>query len=492
MKRLLFLITLMVLQLNQINATNLKARLASATFYAPGRGGYIETYLNINGHSTVYKKLPSGVFQSAVEVTLLFKNGEKVAYFDKYKLLSPEVKDTLGELFHFTDVQRVSLANGTYSMELSIRDFNQPDSKPYTVKEEVKINYQPNVIAVSDVEFLQKYTPSTAESPLTRNGYELVPLVDNFFAPEMNKITFFAEIYNTSSILGDEPYLLSYQIETYEKKMVMNDFSRKIRQTSKPVNVLLTELDITALPSGNYNLVIEVRNKQNELLATRETFFQRSHATEVVQSTPTDYRNLAIAGTFVADITNRDTLAEYIRSLWPISTPNENSFAIKQLEMADLQLMQQYFYDFWKNRNASNPEKAWEEYNLEVQKVNKKYAAYKKKGYMTDRGRVYLQHGPPDQISEVYNEPNSYPYEIWQYYKIAKLDQTNRKFVFYNPEIATNDFRLLHSDARGEVADPQWQMMLKKRNQNFFDIDQTQPSKTGYGSNANQIYNNPR
>jgi GWxTD domain-containing protein len=492
MKRFLLILPLFLVFFTGMSAANLQARLATATFFAPGSGPYIETYLNINGHSTLYSKLPSGMYQSAVEINMVFRKDGKIAHFDKYKLLSPEVKDTVNDIYHFTDVQRIPLENGTYTMELVIRDFNDAAAKPYLVKQEVTLNYQPNVIAVSDVEFLQKFTPSSTESKLNRNGFELIPLVDNFFPPETNKMAFFAEVYNTSSIMGQDPYILAYHIETFEQKKVMNEFSRNLRQTSKPVNVLLTEIDIAELPSGNYNLVIEVRNKQNELLAIRETFFQRSRIPAMAESgIPGDYRNMQVSGTFVGMYTSRDTMAEYIRCLWPISSPNENTFAVNQLELADLQLMQQFFYDFWLRRNNKDPYKAWNDYHKEVRKVNQKYGAYKKKGYMTERGRVYLQHGPPDQLTEVYNEPSSYPYEIWQYYKMEKLDQTNRKFVFYNPELATNDFRLLHSDARGEINDPQWQIMLKRRSENMNDFDRTSP-RQGFGTNTNQLYTNPR
>ena len=74
---------------------------------------------------------------------------------------------------------------------------------------------------------------------------------------------------------------------------------------------------------------------------------------------------------------------------------------------------------------------------------------------------------------------------------MEKLDQTNRKFVFYNTEIATNDFRLLHSDARGEVNEPQWQLILHERNEKMNDFDRNSP-RQGFGTQTNQLFTNPR
>ena len=115
-------------------------------------------------------------------------------------------------------------------------------------------------------------------------------------------------------------------------------------------------------------------------------------------------------------------------------------------------MMQQFFYDFWQRRNPENPYMGWMTYKSEVDKVNAKYSSFKKKGYDTDQGRIYLQYGPPNAISPNYNEPNTYPYEIWQYYKIK--NQTNRKFVFYSLEFTSKSFVLLHSDAIGEKMIP--------------------------------------
>jgi hypothetical protein len=112
-------------------------------------------------------------------------------------------------------------------------------------------------------------------------------------------------------------------------------------------------------------------------------------------------------------------------------------------------------------------------------------------GYATDRGRVYLQYGPPNTMSDHYAEPSAYPYEIWHYYKLGS--QSNRKFVFYNPDLVSNDFVLLHSDAQGELPNSRWEMDLHKRDTQSNDFDKE--SKDGglfYGNQAKDNFKNPR
>ncbi len=487
-KLLLLLLALFFLSLSVLHAKNLQAKFAYCSYYTPFKGPYIETYMEVSGKSVAYKTLPSGMFQAAIEVTQLFRQGDSIRYFNKYNLLGPESKDTI--TFNFTDQQRMSLANGTYTMEVIIRDKNNSNATPYTITESITLDYNPNSISISDVELLTSFKPSEEVNKISKNGYELIPLVDNFFDLNSNSLKFYAEIYNTSSVILNDAFLLSYHIETLEKKRIIDAFTRNSRQAAKPVNMVLADLDITNLPSGNYNFVIEVRNRYNELLAVKESFFQRSKGLPPAPVAGSiSYTNIDVKNTFVSEYTAKDTLAEYIRCLIPISSANENTFAVNQLELANIQLMQQFFYDFWSRRNPLNPSESWLAYKEEVGRVNAEYSAGSKKGYLTERGRVYLAYGAPNQISKQYAEPSSYPYEIWQYYKLK--DQTNRKFVFWSQQIATNDFELLHSDAKGEIFNANWQVELRRRTEKMDDLDKTTPNNN-FQNQSNQLFQNPR
>lgn len=490
MKKMQLLTTfLLCLLLLNAEAKNLQARFSYATFMAPGTGPYIETYLTVEGQSARYSA-NGGLFQSSVELSLVIREGSTIRHFDKYNLLGPEIKDTLNELKDFTDLHRVSLPNGSYQLELTIKDNFNPESKPYTLRQDISLAYYPNVIAFSDIELVDTYTPATTEGKLIKNGFEIVPYTDNFYGKERNSLKFYAEYYYTSAVLLETEFLLNYQVVTYETHQIIEANTRFSKQKPKEVGVILSEFDITELPSGNYNLILSIRNKENQLLAMREIFFQRSKpVAAMAESGNVNFLKLDVSNTFAGRINNRDSLAEYIRCLWPISSPNENTFALNQLELADEKMMQQFFYDFWQKRNAANPQAEWIRYKNEVEKVNASYTSGRKKGYMTERGRVYLKYGAPNQISRQYSEPATYPYEIWQYYTIG--NQSNRRFVFYNPELASNDFMLLHSDVRGEIFEQQWQVILKRRTETLNDVDKTR-ARGSYGSQMEQIFQNPR
>jgi len=192
---------------------------------------------------------------------------------------------------------------------------------------------------------------------------------------------------------------------------------------------------------------------------------------------------------FADKITNIDTLKEDISCTFPISSGLERAFIRNLLKTTELQKLQDYFYGFWQRREQANPEHAWLLYREQVKKVQYNFGTRIKKGYQTDRGRVYLEYGPPNTRSTQYSEPTTYPYEIWQYYTL-KQTQRNKKFVFYSPDMVTSDFFLLHSDAIGEPNNTAWQRVLYGRSQAPGDLQDSQTIKT-WGGMSDDLWELP-
>lgn len=466
--------------------SNLKANLSFCSFWSPQDGPFIETYLSVDASSVILQQFENG-FRGVVEVTMVFKQGEKIANFKKYELNSPLIMDTSLIALNFIDQQRFVLPSGIYDFQIQLRD-KYGDTNVVRHEQTININFPSDEISISGIELLESYTKAGDAGAITKSGYDLVPFVYNFFPESVSKMKFYSELYNTLNVFGENyQFLANIFVKSFETGEVIKDL-RKIRKlTSAPVIPLLQELDLTKLPSGNYFLVVEVRNQQNEMVANNELFFRRINPS--VQLQLKDIAALDISASFVEKMTNMDTLSDNIRSLAPISSELERVFAEKHLANADLALMQQYFLNFWLERNQLTPLEAWENYHKAVEHVNEHFSTLIKKGYETDRGRVYLKHGPPNTIAESHHEPSAYPYEIWHYYALD--NQRNKKFVFYSRDLVTNDFELLHSDAMGEIANYRWQVDVMKRTTDGYDLDQ-QNTQDHWGGKIDTYYRDPR
>jgi GWxTD domain-containing protein len=486
MKKFYILLSLLLISCG-LNAKNLQAYLSYATFNSPADGPYIETYLSVVGKTVQFVKNTNGKFQATVQIMMVFKQNDIIKEFKKTDLLSPEVDDTSKIDFTFMDQQRFPLPDGDYDMEIQIVDKNKPDAVAYKSTESMTISFPKDKVCVSGIQLVESYTKATTTNVLTKSGYDLVPFSINYYPSTMNSLTFYAEVYNTDSVLkADDKFLVNYYIESYETKKTITNYFKYKKETPKKVIVVLNEFDITDLPSGNYNLVIEIKNKENVQVAFNKMFFQRNNPAAVFNLQ--DIAALDVSNTFADKIKSLDTIKDFIKSTYPVSTQLEKIFAESNLKTADLKTLQQYFYSFWLSRDATDPATAWYKYYIEVLKVNKAYSTSIKKGYETDRGRVYLQYGPPNSLTQTISDPSAYPYEIWHYYTLST--QKNRKFVFYQPDLVTNDYELLHSDAFGEVNNPSWQMMLVKRNTTTNNPDMTKDNDY-YGGKADDYFKNP-
>lgn len=462
---------------------NLKAYFTYCTFNSPDNGPYIETYLSVIGNSAIYAENENNKIQGSIEVTLVFKQGETVKTFKKYNLLSPELNDTLAPKVNFMDQQRISLPNGKYEFEITLRDINSEET-PFKSTQALDINYPSDTSTISDIELIETLSETKTKSIISKSGYDIIPYTSDFYSEDFGKIAFYAELYNSDKILGEnEPFLINSYIESQETGKIVGNYSAFSRETAKPVNVVLNSFTIEKLPSGNYNLVIEARNKINEVIAEKKIFFQRSNPEATPLLVSDEYLN-----SFV-DNMSKEQVEEYIKSIEPISSQVEIDYASNQLKGKDEDMMKQYFYNFWSTRNSADPEREWKKYLEQVKITNKLFSSPHKKGYKTDRGRVFLKHGKPNTRSEFVSEPNSYPYEIWHYYKIDEF--SNKKFVFYDPDLGTNEYPLLHSDMIGYFNYPQWRVKLHKRTNQPIDMD-TEYQEGHYGSRANDYFNNPR
>ncbi len=467
---------------------DIQSLMTWSTFNIPGKGPYVEVYITVFGKSVVQKKIKSGKLQGEVEVSLLFKQNDSIKAFRKYNLAGPESPDT-NSIANFIDQQRIALAEGVYKMEFNISDKNKKDGKPFMGEVEVTVSFRNDVVSISDIELVESWKKAEVDGPLTKSGYDILPYVSNYFPENLNKLSIYAEIYNAKKILGEgEKFLINYYFENYVSRMKLNSYNKFSTQVAGNVNICLSEFNITDLPTGSYNLVLEIRDKTNTYVTERKIFFRRNNPKAKVDLP--DVASADIKGTFAEKITNKDTMVDYIKALRPVSSEIEKIYAENQVVKADLETMQKYLYTFWYNRNQANPEAEWVAYLQDVKYVLKNFGAGALKGYDTDRGRVYLQYGPPGERTRSENEPTAYPYEVWHYYKMK--DQTNRKFVFYNPDLVTNNFILLHSDAKGERYDSRWQMKLHQRTFHSSDYDIEKPGMDMYGDKTNENFSNPK
>lgn len=488
MNRLLFILV-MLLPGTLLMGQKLNANLDYARFYSPELGPYLETYLSVDMDGLQFIEKEEGSFQAQVNFLLIFKRNDSIVDYSKTLLSSPMIQDTTDLNFSFIDQQRFFLPNGNYEVEIEFQDANV-DAKPNKAIANIQLDFTTDEIQMSDFQLIDSYQKSGEWKSNTKNGLDMVPHVRHFYGNNEKTLTYYVEIYNALSSIGnDQKFLMTAYIAPSNATEVASDLIVRKRLDAQEVNVILSQFDLSKLISGNYNLVIELRNKTNEVLIARKSFFQVSNDNVLFNQDILD--QLADGKTFVNRFDN-DSLTVLIESVFPIAGPNERSFIKNSLKTATEEQKRNFLYYFWYQVDPTSPENAWKTYQIEVVKTNNSFGNKYTPGYATDMGRVYLQYGPPNTIADQeyesggFNHVGNVPYQIWHYYEIA--NQRDGKFVFYNPHLIPNGYTLLHSNVIGEVSNPHWQTYLKRDQLENIDA----PSNDRYDGKSGELYNNPR
>lgn len=457
----------------------------SRTFHIHGVGPRVEVNMAMIGGSAIALPNQAGFMQARVEVTTLLEQGGAIKAFAKTDVLGPERLDSMQvDLIHqeFFDV-----APGSYDLTIELRDLNSGDTTATYYQAPLAVGALPTGISISDLLFAERMLPAEEGRP-SKYGYQVVPLLSDYLPSGIGTLEFYAEVYGSNTHFGaDSLYMLTTQIENAEKAGVFGGFRQVQRMKARPVEPVLARFDIAQLPSGNYLAVVEVRDRRGELVVRREQFFQRNNRVSYNYDLQA-MASMDISSTFAGAFTDVDTLAEHVNSLRPIADPLERKIIDDRYKDRDMELMRRFFYGFWANRNP-DPEAAWRAYRQEVIKVNKLFGCRVQQGYETDRGYVYLKYGPPNTMMDRFNEMDSYPYTIWHYYRAGKY--TNRRFVFYQPDLVSECLQLLHCEVPGEIQNPRWNQILHSRNTPMPNVDPTQVG-TSSGERANEFFNDPR
>ncbi|MBI1836491.1 MAG: GWxTD domain-containing protein [Flavobacteriia bacterium] len=454
----------------------LKAYLDEKQFYAPEIGNYIEIQLQYVGYTLNYITVPSGI-QSEIAVIIKISDQDSIVSMDGFRLQSPIMRDSLIDDFY--DIRRFALKPGKYVLSLEISDIHSTNL-PIKISKPIEIKDFSTNVGFSDIEIAETATKGDGTSVFFKSGYDIIPKFSNYFPNELNYLPIYFELYNTLSLKQDALGIKQKIINTITgEEIPQYTIANKI----KPDQVVpfTRAIDLQNLPSGKYSLIYTLISKEMVVLDSIDYEFERSSNVD----NNFDPEKIILNPAFQESI-SKDSVMFYLASLIPMAKPAEIKNILNIIKLNNEENGRKLIQGFWIKTSNANAYQDWMKYKSQVLFVEKLYRNNFQAGYETDRGRVYLQYGPPSSIIQKENSANEYPYEIWQYNKIGKY--SNKRFVFYNPDIVSTTYRLLHSDMIGEIKNLSWQQVLSSRNAPNGTIDnQNNNGNSGFG-NSNNYY----
>jgi GWxTD domain-containing protein len=476
-QKVLFLMSFFIVNSLLAQTPTLRAYMDNKQFYAPGSGNYLEIYFQFVGYSVNYIPVAEGL-QGELAISIQLLDGTTVVAQDAYRLQSPVMKDSIIDDFY--DVKRFGLEPGKYTLALELLDVN---SKNTSIKasQTIVIEDLGDAITVSDIEAIEYASKGDESSIFYKSGYNMVPRLSTFYPSQLTSIPVYFEFYNTQ-LLEDSICGLKQTVINTETGFELSELTSYTKEKTGEVLPVLRNVDITKIPTGKYALMYTLISREMTELTTQSYLFERSNDMEITL----DLETMVLDPSFQASITN-DSVAYYLESLIPISKPAEIKNIIDVLKKKDLEKERKHIQAFWLKTSPGTSYESWLKYKAQVQLVERLYSNNFQEGFETDRGRVYLQYGSPTNVIIKEVSPTEYPYEIWQYNKIGVF--SNKRFIFYNPDLVNNAYRLLHSDMLGELKNPAWPQILSKRSTVDGTIDNPNSNvQKQFGSGSNDLF----
>jgi len=207
-------------------------------------------------------------------------------------------------------------------------------------------------------------------------------------------------------------------------------------------------VDLAGLPPGDYRLDVLAGGGPDSVVRSAP-FRMAGFETEAAIADATPAQDV-FAGMSEARL---DTL--YLPLVYLMTAEEQGSYPSLTLEGK-----RRWIRLFWAKRDptAGTPRnEAQEDFYARIAEANRRYregGSAQIPGWRTDRGRIFIKYGPPDQVLSRPQAGNTRPYEVWKFSRGRAL-----KYVFLDQTLFGN-YVLIWTDDRREASRPNWQELL--------------------------------
>jgi len=416
------------------------------------KGNFFDVDVFVAGRTLKQNQVDSINSVGAVKILVTFSSETMFNAIDSFLAKSKPSLDPSD----IHTAKRIFLPEGFYNIVVTVVDANKTESKA-VYKTSAYLDFSERKLRQSDFLLCGNINASNAENSALRfNESVYVPIVYGVVPYSSNKLIVFNEIYNTAKFIKSK-INITYAIQsstTTQKNISVQEFI-ETPATKISKNVLF---DLTKVPSGSYRLSCKVTDSVGTVFSERETYFTRENFEEAETTIPT-LTEKDIEKEFVGPMTDKE-LTYNLKALQHTIGNDDAAQFQKTITVGTLSEKKLALYTYWLKKNAALPEQAFDEFTYNIKIVEKNFGTASKAGFETDRGKIILKYGKPNDVWTVDNEFNALPYEIWIYEKVMILDQKNVRFLFFNSENKKNTYTLLHSTSKYEVSDMAWRKKL--------------------------------
>ncbi len=334
------------------------------------------------------------------------------------------------------DQWKEELSPGAFQLKVSIQDLNSTNKGEMQAVFEIAEMSSEEFMS-SQIEFVSYAKPGGQAGPFFKNNRTVIPNPSRRYGVLNPILYLYYELYNLP-LIDKSGLKINYSIRALNGEVVKTYPVKKVTKTGNSTG-LLHGFDVSAVPSGIYDLLVSVQDSVSEQVISLSRRFEIIQMDYLQKQPAISAEQAEIAG----------HLLKYI------TTPDEYKF----YNGLGLSGKMQFLIQFWREKDPT-PSTLENEFLNEVkqryQYANEHFGWGEEQGWDTDRGSVLIKYGMPDEIENHHSETESWPYEIWIYHQ-------DRTFIFIFGDLkAKGQFILLHSTREEEIHNPDWHEWIQR------------------------------
>ena len=431
--------------------TPLKVRIDYAQFSGDRQSSLVEIYYSMTRSGL--KHIAAGdELVAKYEITLTINYKDSTLKTSSWQGIDKVQDITLvNDEQTINDVYQLRLGAGTFEFALGVTDINS--GKFGQAQMEAIITPKPgDNIRLSNTQLALNIVQSQEKNRFTKNGYQILPNPARVYNLKWPMLFSYSEIYPPASIEADS----SIECRIQQKIIDINgNLIKKLPDRSRQIRgagiVHIEKALVSSLTSGVYWLQIDLLDQQGQRISQNKSKFYVYRAADFVQKSGDSDRKdddlYTIYISFEEEALDKEfTQAKYIAT-------GEEKGLYKHI---GLDGKREFLADFWIRRGKPAGESGADfrsQYLERVEYANDQYTSGGTEGWKTDRGRVVILYGVPDDIERFRSGSETKRHEIWTYNSL----ENGVDFIFIDVS-GYGRFRLVHSTMLNEIKDYEWKV----------------------------------
>jgi GWxTD domain-containing protein len=375
----------------------------------------LELYYQIYNHGLQFTQEGNEyVADYELTVTVDDNGGNRLETITRDRQLKVETSQKAGSRSDFRTSQvNVHLPPGKYKVEFSLLDKSSGEITKRELKVKLESLYE-RMPRVSGVEFARAFNRKTDKAGVfDKTDMVVVPSVTRTYGEEgSDRLAYYFEVYPGSDSIAR--VVIETKVRHATRGLLYRDTLHLLMTGATEKQ--LREISLRQLTPGEYEMELILRGRRNKKLHERRLEFEVLWTQE---------------GMLVHDWKTAVAQLELIAELGEVG---------HMKELTTLPERTRAFEEFWAGRDptvGTVENEAKTAFYRRVATANHNFRILRKPGWRTDRGRIYIRYGTPDQIDDEPFAPNALPYQVWHYYTSG----TYRRYLFVD-ENEDGDYRL--------------------------------------------------